>query len=240
MMTRASVPPSASAEPAAPPCKVASYAEDSCHGGPGSSVGPPPEPGPATPSQSGEAPAAPLYCTPSSSSPDDGGPGQHAGSARKYRLVRLDEATGLPGRPVTEAEAAALAALLASAGPPAAELTPALKSPCPGDGVTPPAGDRWEAASSASRLNFLHHQKPGGPCDHCGASESPQWRRGPNHKPVLCNACGTRYRRTNQLGPPVPSSSSRGALKREASPPGEPAGCAKAARVHALPVACGS
>lgn len=24
--------------------------------------------------------------------------------------------------------------------------------------------------------------------------ESPQWRRGPPQKPVLCNACGTRYR----------------------------------------------
>mmetsp|Transcript_19334 Transcript_19334/g.65712 ORF Transcript_19334/g.65712 Transcript_19334/m.65712 type:complete len:269 (-) Transcript_19334:96-902(-) len=48
--------------------------------------------------------------------------------------------------------------------------------------------------------------KPGGPCDHCGALESPQWRRGPSSKPMLCNACGTRYRRTNQLGPPCPSS----------------------------------
>jgi hypothetical protein len=36
-------------------------------------------------------------------------------------------------------------------------------------------------------------------------AESPQWRRGPPTKPMLCNACGTRYRRTNQLGPPVPS-----------------------------------
>ncbi len=25
-------------------------------------------------------------------------------------------------------------------------------------------------------------------------SESPQWRRGPPHKAILCNACGTRYR----------------------------------------------
>ncbi|KAK9838093.1 hypothetical protein WJX81_000778 [Elliptochloris bilobata] len=35
---------------------------------------------------------------------------------------------------------------------------------------------------------------------HCGVAESPQWRRGPSSKPVLCNACGTRYRRTSQLG----------------------------------------
>ncbi|KXZ42539.1 hypothetical protein GPECTOR_137g646 [Gonium pectorale] len=45
------------------------------------------------------------------------------------------------------------------------------------------------------------HHKTGGPCDHCGATESPQWRRGPPAKPMLCNACGTRYRRTNQLNP---------------------------------------
>ncbi len=49
------------------------------------------------------------------------------------------------------------------------------------------------------------HMKPGGPCDHCGAVDSPQWRRGPASKPMLCNACGTRYRRTNSLGP-APSS----------------------------------
>lgn len=46
--------------------------------------------------------------------------------------------------------------------------------------------------------------KPGGPCDHCGAADSPQWRRGPASKPMLCNACGTRYRRTNTLGPSTP------------------------------------
>lgn len=33
------------------------------------------------------------------------------------------------------------------------------------------------------------------------AAESPQWRRGPQTKPMLCNACGTRFRRTNQLNP---------------------------------------
>jgi hypothetical protein len=42
--------------------------------------------------------------------------------------------------------------------------------------------------------------KPGGPCDHCGALDSPQWRRGPSSKPMLCNACGTRFRRTGNLG----------------------------------------
>ncbi|KAG2430936.1 hypothetical protein HXX76_009905 [Chlamydomonas incerta] len=66
-----------------------------------------------------------------------------------------------------------------------------------------------EEAAQPEQLQMLQaapaprafHHKTGGPCDHCGATESPQWRRGPPAKPMLCNACGTRYRRTNQLGP---------------------------------------
>jgi hypothetical protein len=46
----------------------------------------------------------------------------------------------------------------------------------------------------------------GGCCCVSCPAESPQWRRGPPAKPILCNACGTRYRRTHNLGPPIPSS----------------------------------
>lgn len=60
------------------------------------------------------------------------------------------------------------------------------------------ASSRLTSSSSYSATAFSH--KTGGPCDHCGATESPQWRRGPPAKPMLCNACGTRYRRTHQLG----------------------------------------
>lgn len=35
--------------------------------------------------------------------------------------------------------------------------------------------------------------KAGGPCNHCGRTESPLWRKGPDDKPVLCNACGARW-----------------------------------------------
>jgi hypothetical protein len=35
-----------------------------------------------------------------------------------------------------------------------------------------------------------------GPCYNCATTDSPQWRRGPAEKPVLCNACGLRYGRT--------------------------------------------
>lgn len=153
-------------------------------------------------------------------------------SRRKYRLVRLDEATGRPVRPVTDEEALDLERLFSEV-PLKTDLSPAV-IPILGSHLT---SKRDEAQFSANRrLASPHHQKPGGPCDHCGASESPQWRRGPNHKPVLCNACGTRFRRTHQLGPPIPSTG-KGANKREASPT-EPE-FRKQARVQVL-LACGS
>eukprot|EP00878_Enallax_costatus_P042710 GHUV01050159.1.p1 GENE.GHUV01050159.1~~GHUV01050159.1.p1 ORF type:complete len:164 (+),score=11.66 GHUV01050159.1:453-944(+) len=39
-----------------------------------------------------------------------------------------------------------------------------------------------------------------GPCCHCNATNSPQWRKGPKGKPILCNACGIRFLRTRTLG----------------------------------------
>jgi hypothetical protein len=56
-----------------------------------------------------------------------------------------------------------------------------------------------------------------GPCCHCGASQSPQWRKGPKGKPILCNACGIRFLRTRSLG------KVRGARRRAAQPPAPPA-----------------
>ncbi|KAL4303619.1 hypothetical protein GQ457_10G023370 [Hibiscus cannabinus] len=41
--------------------------------------------------------------------------------------------------------------------------------------------------------------KKQGPCFHCGVDSTPLWRNGPPEKPVLCNACGSRYR----LGKPL-------------------------------------
>jgi len=38
-----------------------------------------------------------------------------------------------------------------------------------------------------------------GPCFHCGTTYSSQWRSGPPHKPVLCNACGLYYRKVQNL-----------------------------------------
>lgn len=44
-----------------------------------------------------------------------------------------------------------------------------------------------------------------GPCGHCKTPYSPQWRKGPRNKPVLCNACGIRYLRNRHLGRTVVS-----------------------------------
>ncbi|KAL9246882.1 hypothetical protein vseg_020363 [Gypsophila vaccaria] len=38
-----------------------------------------------------------------------------------------------------------------------------------------------------------------GPCYHCGVANTPLWRNGPPEKPVLCNACGSRWRTKGSL-----------------------------------------
>eukprot|EP00268_Persea_americana_P027583 TRINITY_DN2694_c0_g1_i2.p1 TRINITY_DN2694_c0_g1~~TRINITY_DN2694_c0_g1_i2.p1 ORF type:complete len:579 (-),score=106.29 TRINITY_DN2694_c0_g1_i2:634-2370(-) len=38
-----------------------------------------------------------------------------------------------------------------------------------------------------------------GPCYHCGVTTTPLWRNGPPEKPVLCNACGSRWRTKGTL-----------------------------------------
>lgn len=38
-----------------------------------------------------------------------------------------------------------------------------------------------------------------GPCRHCGITSTPLWRNGPPEKPVLCNACGSRWRTKGTL-----------------------------------------
>ncbi|XP_042510791.1 GATA transcription factor 26-like isoform X2 [Macadamia integrifolia] len=38
-----------------------------------------------------------------------------------------------------------------------------------------------------------------GPCRHCGTTCTPLWRNGPPGKPVLCNACGSRWRTRGTL-----------------------------------------
>jgi hypothetical protein len=83
------------------------------------------------------------------------------------------------------------------------------------------SGEGFHAFHRQKSLQALLANAKGGPaCDHCGVkgmllfryvfyfvwsgligllcgskfAESPQWRKGPEDKPILCNACGTRYR----------------------------------------------
>jgi len=92
-------------------------------------------------------------------------------------------------------------------------------------GASAEAQSATPAAKPLFKPPFSHRN--GGPCDHCCVKESPQWRRGPAHKPVLCNACGTRYRRTNQLGPVA---ARPGAAARKRPPPAAVERPAKEAR----------
>mmetsp|Transcript_19940 Transcript_19940/g.23911 ORF Transcript_19940/g.23911 Transcript_19940/m.23911 type:complete len:174 (+) Transcript_19940:305-826(+) len=116
---------------------------------------------------------------------------------KRYVLVRLEE-DGSSGHIATEKDTDELSQQLSPSDVP---LSPALSLQ---SSFTDSSDDNnSEARTPRTPPTQQAAHKPGGPCDHCGTLESPQWRRGPAAKPMLCNACGTRYRRTNQLGPPV-------------------------------------
>lgn len=67
-------------------------------------------------------------------------------------------------------------------------------------------------------------------------TDSPQWRRGPASKPMLCNACGTRYRRTNNLGPPTPMGRvGAAAVPKKRTPPASPSSLNPAKKARCAP-----
>eukprot|EP00897_Mesotaenium_endlicherianum_P009029 jgi/Mesen1/8154/ME000438S07259 len=53
----------------------------------------------------------------------------------------------------------------------------------------------WSQQSAAARVAMGKQ----GPCNHCGIATTPLWRNGPPEKPVLCNACGSRWRTRGTL-----------------------------------------
>lgn len=59
----------------------------------------------------------------------------------------------------------------------------------------------------------------GGPCDHCGTSSTPCWRRGPPGKETLCNACGARFLVKKNLDGYFPSSTTPRQLAYTAKQP---------------------
>jgi hypothetical protein len=115
-----------------------------------------------------------------------------SGTRSLYCLVLVDEETGQPRRVATEMEAELVARSLHKDA--SNSSLPCLRA------VSESVSASSESDSETPRY-VGHLAKHGGPCQHCGTSASPQWRRGPPAKPVLCNACGTRFRRTNQLSP---------------------------------------
>jgi hypothetical protein len=77
------------------------------------------------------------------------------------------------------------------ASPEAASASPAAAEPA--------AAARAAAPTASCKSSKKAKQDLAGPCCHCGAVSSPQWRKGPKGKPVLCNACGIRFLRNRTL-----------------------------------------
>ena len=74
------------------------------------------------------------------------------------------------------------------------------------------------ALQGVSEIVWFFHSsimgaKKGGPCGHCGSTESPVWRKGPDTKPVLCNACGARWITKRTLDGYLPKSAGGTARK---------------------------
>lgn len=49
------------------------------------------------------------------------------------------------------------------------------------------------AASAVANAGNFDSPLAGKKCQHCGVTETPQWRRGPSGKRTLCNACGVKW-----------------------------------------------
>lgn len=132
-----------------------------------------------------------------------------APDVRLYALAVVDQETGQVLREASAADARRAAALLQRQTTTTTEPTP---------------------VPSLQALLAEYSEEHGGriECLHCHVNESPQWRRGPAEKPILCNACGTRFRRTGQLGAAVPSQRIAGPAKRSGA-----SSCARDASQHA-------
>lgn len=114
----------------------------------------------------------------------ESGLSQECDSSRSlFCLAVINPDTGLPDRIATPHEAMAVSRAMA-----------AENAPC-----TSGSEDSEQPAADYAFVTSNPLCRIGGPCRHCGARDSPQWRKGPPCKPILCNACGTRFRRTHQL-----------------------------------------
>eukprot|EP00887_Chlorella_sp_A99_P008209 scaffold12.g8209.t1 len=146
---------------------------------------------------------------------------------RLYTLAVVDESSGEVLREASASDVAKLEKLLqASAARKAAAAASQTQQASP------------EPITFQQLLQQQCARNGGHPmCLHCRVTESPQWRRGPPEKPILCNACGTRYRRTNQLGLAQASAALeiRSALQRAAQNTGGRPACEAEGRGRAAP-----
>ena len=64
------------------------------------------------------------------------------------------------------------------------------------------AKDNADTACLSGKMSAKERSLPRDTADTAcvWVADSPQWRKGPGSKPVLCNACGTRFLRTRSLG----------------------------------------
>lgn len=67
------------------------------------------------------------------------------------------------------------------------------REPIDGRPATP-----WRARRRKRAGHHLPRVMGGRTCMHCNATQTPEWRTGPNGKGTLCNACGLRWKKTGQ------------------------------------------
>lgn len=123
-------------------------------------------------------------------------------------MPNLMPGTGLaspPGQLPIQHHAAAAAAMAAArtagsilSGPAAAGLPAKPEHDSSGGGF---AGYAGSSSSNSQWCTPVCRRglSSRGPCFHCGTTYSSQWRSGPAHKPVLCNACGLYFRKVQSL-----------------------------------------
>ena len=141
-----------------------------------------------------------------------GGPCDHCGAAGTFRDARLSLFSSAAPR--------------ASVAFPAPETRGNARAGADATSRAPPrlrrsAHRRASRPSPERSLTISPPRPPAFPGTH--RADSPQWRRGPASKPMLCNACGTRYRRTNTLGPSTPAHRAGAVVvPKKRSPPESP------------------
>ncbi|KAF9450343.1 hypothetical protein P691DRAFT_476612 [Macrolepiota fuliginosa MF-IS2] len=98
-----------------------------------------------------------------------------------------------------------------AANPPSTSILPAastlLNAGTPIQDVVPPpkrrvspgsarGGDQYNATGASTGRGSGNRPSGVFECSSCGATSSPEWRKGPSGKKELCNACGLRYARS--------------------------------------------